>query len=166
MSPEAIGDRIAAIYGEIQATAMRGAPICNDALAVEAVGFQNFKGYVLGVVVTPWFLNLIVAESPGVGQSALPADAPRLRFPAGDVDFGLSELKGFGRLASCSLFSPMSEFPDQQATRAAATAALGALFDPHLHDAPEKPGAPGEKLDRRALLIGRRGPRRGEEAAR
>jgi len=27
MSPEAIGDRIAAIYGEIQATAMRGAPI-------------------------------------------------------------------------------------------------------------------------------------------
>ena len=66
---------------------MRGAPICNDALDVEAVGFQDFAGYVLGVVVTPWFLNLIVAESPGVGQSALPKDALRLRFPAGDVDF-------------------------------------------------------------------------------
>ena len=26
MAPEAIGDRIAAIYGEIQATAMRGPP--------------------------------------------------------------------------------------------------------------------------------------------
>jgi hypothetical protein len=44
-------------------------------------------------------------------------------------------------------------------------AALGALFDPRLHDAPTKPRAPGEKLDRRALLIGRRGPPRGEEAA-
>jgi len=166
MSPEAIGGRIAAIYGEIQATAMRGAPICNDALVVEAIGFQNFAGYVLGIVVTPWFLNLIVAESPGVGQSALPTNALRLRFPAGDVEFGLSELKGFGRFASCSLFSPMSEFPDQQAARAAATAALGALFDPHLHDAPAKPRATGERLDRRALLTLRRGPPRGEEAAR
>ena len=108
-------------------------------------GFQNFAGYVLGIVVTPWFLNLIVAESPGIGQSALPTNALRLRFPAGDVDFGLSELKGFGRLASCSLFSPMSEFLDQQAARAAATAALGALFDPHLHDAPAKPRATGRK---------------------
>ena len=36
MAPEAIAGRIAAIYGEIQATAMRGAPICNDALVVEA----------------------------------------------------------------------------------------------------------------------------------
>jgi [NiFe] hydrogenase assembly HybE family chaperone len=166
MTPEAIGDRLAAIYGEIQATSMRGAPICNDALVVKAVGFQNFAGYVLGVVVTPWFLNLIVVESPGVGQSALPTHGLRLRFPAGDVDFGLSELKCFGRLACCSLFSPMSEFLDQQAARAAATAALGALFDPHLHDAPAKPRAPGEKLNRRALLIGRRGRPRGEEAGR
>ena len=44
---------------------MRGAPICNDALRVEAVGFLNFVGYVLGIVVTPRvFLNLIVAEWP------------------------------------------------------------------------------------------------------
>jgi hypothetical protein len=60
----------------------------------------------------------------------------------------------------------MSEFFDQLAARAAAATALGALFDPHLHDAPAKLRAPGEKLDRRALLIGRRGPPRGEEAAR
>jgi hypothetical protein len=60
----------------------------------------------------------------------------------------------------------MSEFPDQQAARAAATAALGALFDPRLHDAPAKPRATGERLDRRALLTLRRGPPRGEEAAR
>ena len=70
IAPEAIGGRIAAIYGEIQATAMRGAPIRNDALVVEAVGFQNFAGYVLGIVVMPWFLNLLVAETVGVGQSA------------------------------------------------------------------------------------------------
>ena len=164
MAPEAIGDRIARIYGEIQATAMRGAPICNDALVVEAIGFQNFAGYVLGVVVTPWFMNLIIAESPG--QRARPTQGLRLRFPAGDVDFNASELNGFGWLASCSLFSPMAEFLDQESARAAARAALGALFDPRLRDAPAKPRATGEKLDRRALLTGRRGPPRGEEAAR
>jgi [NiFe] hydrogenase assembly HybE family chaperone len=111
-------------------------------------------------------LNLIGAESPEVGQPALPTHSLRLRFPAGDVDFSPSELKGFGRLVSCSLFSPMSEFFDQLAARAAVATALGALFDPHLHNAPERPRAPDEKLDRRALLIGRRGPPRGEEAAR
>ena len=46
------------------------APIRNDALVVEAVGFQNFAGYVLGIVVMPWFLTLLVAETVGVGQSA------------------------------------------------------------------------------------------------
>ena len=30
----------------------------------------NFAGYVLGIVVMPWFLNLLVAETVGVGQSA------------------------------------------------------------------------------------------------
>jgi [NiFe] hydrogenase assembly HybE family chaperone len=111
-------------------------------------------------------LNLIGAESPEVGQPALPTHSLRLRFPAGDVDFSPSELKGFGRLVSCSLFSPMSEFFDQLAARAAVATALGALFDPHLHNAPERPRAPDEKLDRRALLIGRRCPPRGEVAAR
>jgi hypothetical protein len=71
-------------------------------------------------------LNLIGAESQEVGQPALPTHSLRLRFPAGDVDFSPSELKGFGRLVSCSLFSPMSEFFDQLAARAAAATALGA----------------------------------------
>jgi [NiFe]-hydrogenase assembly, chaperone, HybE len=95
-------------------------------------------------------LNLIGVESPEVGQPALPTHSLRLRFPAGDVDFSPSELKGFRRLVSCSLFSTMSEFFDQLAARAA----------------PAKPRAPDEKLDRRALLIGRRGPPRAEEGAR
>jgi [NiFe] hydrogenase assembly HybE family chaperone len=166
MSPEAVGDRLAVLYGDIQATAMRGAPICNEALAVEAVGFRDFAGYVLGVVVTPWFLNLIAAESQQIGRPAIPSSALRLRFPAGDVDFIVSELRGFGRIASCSLFSPMSGFADQQAARAAAEAALCALFDAHLHEPPAAPQpTPREGLDRRALFGGRRSPPQSGEGA-
>jgi hypothetical protein len=79
-------------------------------------------------------------------------------------------MRGSGNAASLSIHDRLGSRPRWRsapptAARAAAIAALGALFDPRLHDAPTKPQAPGEKLDRRALLIGRRGPPRGEEAA-
>ncbi|HXY59305.1 MAG TPA: [NiFe]-hydrogenase assembly chaperone HybE [Methylocystis sp.] len=151
MSAEAIGARLAALYRGIEATAMRDAPICNAALQVEAIGFRDFCGLAVGIVVTPWFLNLVAAQLRDGESPALPARALRLRFPAGEVDFILAEMAGFGRLASCSLISPMEDFPDQESARAAAQAALAALFDPHLHA--EKPeSGPRRALDRRAFL--------------
>ncbi|MBY6241972.1 [NiFe]-hydrogenase assembly chaperone HybE [Methylosinus sp. Sm6] len=159
MSACAIAERLAAIYGDIYRGAMRDAPICNDALEVEAVGFRAFGDLALGVMVTPWFANLVAAPAD---EAAEPLDrAPlRLRFPAGEVEFTVSELDGFGRLASCSLFSPMDSFADQDAVRGTAEAALAALFDPQLHDAPEREPA-AKTLDRRALFGGRRAESRG-----
>ena len=164
----ATGDRLAALYREIHRTAMSGVPICNDALVVEAIGFHNFEGYVLGVIVTPWFANLVVAPAYTDGSPCLSSSDPwlRLRFPAGDVDFNVSELEGFGRFASCSLFSPMSEFVNHEAAREAARAALDALFDPHLHEAwSEKSSARNGAFDRRALFGGRRRPEPSGEVA-
>ena len=151
MTAEAIGARLAALYSGIEATAMRDAPICNAALRVEAIGFRDFSGLAVGVVVTPWFLNLVAAELRD-GQALLPpATALRLSFPAGEIDFAVAELSGFGRLASRSLFSPMNDFPDQESARTAARAALAALFDPHLH-AQDCEAASRNALDRRAFF--------------
>jgi [NiFe] hydrogenase assembly HybE family chaperone len=157
MSAGAIAERLTAIYRDIHRRAMRDAPICNDALAVEAVGFRDFGELALGVIVTPWFANLIAAPL----DDTQPFDAAtlHLRFPAGDAEFNVSELDGFGRIASCSLFSPMDAFADQDAARATARAALDALFDAHLHDPPRAERV-GDALDRRAFF-GRR--RRAEE---
>lgn len=155
----AVGERLAALYREIHRTAMSGAPICNDALLVDAVGFRDFEDHVVGVIVTPWFSNLVVAaQFPGGPPTLSVESSPlRLRFPAGDVDFNVSKLDGFGPLAACSLFSPMSEFADHEAAREAARAALDALFDPHLHEAwPEKSAARSGGIDRRVLFGGRR----------
>lgn len=163
----AAGARLADLYREIHRTAMSGVPICNDALAVEAFGFRDFDRYAVGVIVTPWFANL-VAIAPRVDDwPSLFPNVSRLclRFPAGEVDFNVSELDGFGRFASCSLFSPMSEFADQDSARLAALAALDALFDSRLHEAsPEKPSV-RSGLDRRALFGGRRRQERNGEAA-
>jgi [NiFe] hydrogenase assembly HybE family chaperone len=154
MNASEIAERLAAIYRDIHRRSMRDAPICNDALEVEAIGFRTFGDLALGVMVTPWFANLVAAPQ---GESAPPLDAAllRLRFPAGEAEFTVSVLDGFGPLASCSLFSPMEAFTDQAAARAAAEAALAALFDPHLHDAPPAEHA-AEPLDRRAFFGRRR----------
>ncbi|HYA80640.1 MAG TPA: [NiFe]-hydrogenase assembly chaperone HybE [Methylocystis sp.] len=151
MTGEAIGARLAALYCGIEATAMRNAPICNAALRVEAIGFRSFSRFAVGIVVTPWFLNLVAAEQRDGEAPLLSAHALRLRFPAGEIDFTVTEMSSFGHVASCSLFSPMDDFPDQESARAVARAALVALFDPHLH-AENGEAAPRKALDRRAFL--------------
>ncbi len=54
------GDPSARLVAAFEAAAvrMRGLPIVNPALAVEAVGFAPWEGHWLGVMVTPWFINL------------------------------------------------------------------------------------------------------------
>ncbi|MBG0809141.1 [NiFe]-hydrogenase assembly chaperone HybE [Methylosinus sp. H3A] len=149
------GARLADFYRGVHETAMRDSPVCNEALAVEALGFRDFGPYVLGVVVTPWFANLVVT-APGP-DAPFPDHAQlKLRFPAGDVEFNVSEIAGFGRIASCSLFSPMDDFADHEAATLAAQASLDALFDPNLHEAPKREPEPAAELDRRTLFGGRR----------
>jgi [NiFe] hydrogenase assembly HybE family chaperone len=155
MSAQAIGEALAARYREIESKAMRDAPICNAALQVKAIGFREFDGYAVGIILTPWFINLVAAQKPSNTAPALPLGALSLSLPAGSIEFTVTELEGFGRLASCSLFSPLSEFPDQETACAVAQEALDAAFDPGLHATKPEPRPP---LDRRAFLRGARSP--------
>ena len=139
------GEALAAAYAVVHDRAMRGLPICNPALAVEAVGFRPHGGSALGVVVTPWFMNLVLTALPGHEPADLPAGAIRsLTFPAGTVTFTVSEVAGVGRVDSASLFSPMFSFDNQATARETAAATLEALL------APPEPRA----LDRRGMLFG------------
>jgi len=56
--------RYQAIYRE----RMRDLPIVNSRLAVEAVGFEQWEDKDLGILITPWFMNLVLF--PGVGRNA------------------------------------------------------------------------------------------------
>lgn len=144
-----IGERLAALYRAIRSGPMRDMPVCNDALDVAAIGFRPFGEWAIGVVVTPWMMNIVCAQETGVA----PAARRRMALPAGDVDFVASRLDGFGTILSCSLFSPMFEFTDMASACETARAAIGALFDQAFFDAPPARTAP--TLDRRALLRGR-----------
>lgn len=128
-------------YETIRRTRMAGIPLLNQAVHVEAVGFRRWQGFWLGVLITPWCMNLVLT-------AADPAHWPRLRtgekwtcrFPAGAFEFvfGREAFLGedrSGETLMCSLFSPMFEFANHEGARATALACLQALFDEHNEEA-------------------------------
>ena len=133
---------LTAAYAAV-AERMAGLPVVNPALAVEAIDFQRWEGHWLGVVVTPWFMNLTLAPAEPSSWVALPVGGKRrLRFPAGDFEFIGAHDPGFGDFQVCSLFSPMDRFEDQPGARLVAQLALKALFDPaNAEPAPVPAGA-------------------------
>ncbi len=147
----AVGARLAAAYRAI-AERTRDLPIYHHALTVEAVGFRAHEGVALGVIVTPWFMNLVAVDLPGGPRRDLPplGTTARRSLPAGVIDFTVSEIAGIGRVDSASLFSPMFAFADPAVARATAEAALAAVLEPDVAPLPSPPTVPG----RRGLLFG------------
>ncbi len=141
------GARLAACYRAIGRERMAGLPICNPALAVAAVGFSALAGETFGALVTPWCLNLVLLDLPGVPpRPALAAGAIRAcDFPSGTIDYTVTVLAGFGRVDTASLFSPMHQFASQEVAEATALAALAAVLTPPQREIP----------GRRGLLFGR-----------
>jgi len=146
------GELLAEGYREIGDRAMRDLPIYNDALGVEAVGFRRFNGSFVGIMVTPWFMNVVMPTSAMRERSGT---SLRFRFPAGDIEFSVSEIGQMGRIASCSLFSPMFEFADMAAARATAEAALAELMLPADSEEAARHREPATTpIDRRNFLRG------------
>ena len=139
---------------------MVGVPIVNDKLAVRAIGFRPWREHWLGILLTPWFMNLMLlpraeaaaevlsppagvekALSPpgrgfGRGGEKTPVGAVRtFVFPSGSYDFVAGHEEGIGHYYSCSLFSPVFEFESQEAAEQTAEAALAAIMDEENFDA-------------------------------
>ncbi|ANW03244.1 [NiFe]-hydrogenase assembly chaperone HybE [Bradyrhizobium icense] len=148
------GEMLAAAYRDIADRTMRDLPIFNEALSVEAIGFRAREGRVVGIMVTPWFMNVVISMRDGTSQSSPGTGSNlRLRFPAGEIEFTVSELAPVGSLASYSLFSPMFEFEDMASARATAEAVLAALMSPANRAASHGPDAPHiSPIDRRHFL--------------
>lgn len=149
--PSTWGEMLAGVYREIGERAMRDLPIFNDALGVEAVGFRRFDRAIVGIMVTPWFMNVIaiIEES----SPHRPGSTQCLVFPAGEIEFTISEVAPAGRIASCSLFSPMFQFDDMAAARATAEAAIAVLMTPS-DDREDMKAVDVSAIDRRNFLRG------------
>jgi len=110
---------------------MDGLAFVNPALEVEAVGFALWNGRWLGVMVTPWFMNLtLVPADPAAWRPLAVGAKRRYRFPAGGYEFIGARDSAIGDYQDCSLFSPMQDFADHATARLVAQLARDALFDP------------------------------------
>lgn len=125
-------DRLVEYY-QRAALKMADLPVYNPVLTVAAVGFQDWAGRQIGVLITPWFMNLICfasADDPWyrwgeqqIGQKQM------LGLPSGQYECLYNRAEGAEGYLSCSLFSPMAEFEQQSVALATAEAVMEALFD-------------------------------------
>ena len=131
---------------------MQGLPVHNPALAVEGVGFRGHLGRQVGVIVTPWFMNLAVLPAAEDLAAWRNGTSARLLLPSGRYDF-VGDAGDNGLVATCSLFSPMHDFTGQEDARLAAHAAVEALFEPQAPERSRGPG-PAPMVSRRKFLGG------------
>jgi [NiFe] hydrogenase assembly HybE family chaperone len=135
------------------AVRMRPLPQYNAALDVEAVGFREYRGRQVGVIVTPWFMNLTVLPASDEQPPWHAGRITRLDFPSGPYDLMVGEAEGVGLIATTSLFSLMHDFADAGTARATARAAVDALFESLTPTPPPEP-KPERVFSRRRLFGG------------
>ena len=146
-----IRDQLESLFREIETTRMDGVPILNPALQVAAFGFEPWQDYYLGVLLTPWFMNLVLLpQDPDAFARIKPkfGDKQKVRLSAGQVEFIVGHEEDIGFLLSCSLFSPVFEFEDQAAAAETALAVLEQVLLEADADTPD------EDADMRAIWAG------------
>ncbi len=153
MTPETAAQTLTTVFCDIHRERMADVPILNEALEVEAVGFERIDAGVLGVLVTPWFMNLMLlpAEADGFAGEQ-PGEKTIVPLPAGDYEFIAGNEAGIGDYRMCSLFSPVFEFADHATAVATAEAVMAGVLT-----APEPAPAnatPARSVSRRDLFRG------------
>jgi [NiFe] hydrogenase assembly HybE family chaperone len=130
---------------------MADLPFYNAALSIEAVGFQPFGSESLGVLITPWFMNLMLIPAQAEAYAEDRNGAKRVvEFPSGPQTFLHGGTEDFGMFWSRSLASPMDAYRSQPQVRAAARLALTRLLAPPPADVPDPDDAPA--VSRRTLF--------------
>lgn len=143
-------------YRHVWQTRMHDMPFLNPALTVATVGFIRHDGDWLGVVITPWFLNLFLLSGGGQLWGDIPAGERRyLELPCGALQFIADDDPDIGPYQYCPLIAPVDQIPDMASAQQAAVDAMQTLISaPPLPEpaAPEAPPAPAVAVSRRGFF--------------
>jgi [NiFe] hydrogenase assembly HybE family chaperone len=159
MTPLArLGERtqaLEALFADIALTRMAGVPVLHRGLQVEAVDFalhaadeHGAEPGALGVLLTPWFMNLVWLPLERRDHPACVGLSHNRAVGDQAFEFIAAHEARFGSFDACSLFSPMFQFADHTAARATAAAVLASL---RAHKPPRDEKPP----PRRSFLFGR-----------
>lgn len=138
--------------------AIRDLPIYNDKIAIEAIGFRLFgDAALLGVVITPWFMNLIMLPiKPEAMNMAEVGKTVSIELPIGPRTFTIGGNASVGLYMAHSLHSPVLAFTLRGQAGAEARQLLALLLTPATAEPAATRGSGASGLDRRALLFRRR----------
>ncbi|MCJ2182806.1 [NiFe]-hydrogenase assembly chaperone HybE [Novosphingobium sp. 1949] len=147
--------RIEATYRTIAETRMEGVPILNRRLDVALRGLRRYGENHVGVLVTPWFMNLLFvpcAAPDTVSGGGLRVGTSRVFvLPSGPYEALASYEAALGWHWGCSLFSPMFDFADMDSAIETAEVSLDLLFTAPDQDHPGP--AENDREDVRAAMI-------------
>ncbi|WP_181420816.1 [NiFe]-hydrogenase assembly chaperone HybE [Rhodobacter viridis] len=120
---------LVADFREIWHSKMRDVPLVNKALSIEAVGFHSHAGRGLGVLVSPWFMNLVLLPAEGEDWSELiPGAKEDVHFASGTYEFIHNRREMVGGYKACSLYATMGDFQTQMQAVDLARAVMIELF--------------------------------------
>lgn len=125
----AVTAKLEADFREVWHAKMRDVPLVNKVLHVQAVGFRFHEGRPLGILITPWFMNLFLLPQEGEDWSGLTVGHKEvIDFPSGAYEFIHNVREQSGGYKACSLFSPMGDFNTQAQAVDVAHAVMNELF--------------------------------------
>lgn len=157
--------RVRDVFEHIRTTRMADVPILNPQMQVDVIGWRKWAGEWLGILITPWTINLMIL--PGGGGEFRPLvmdERQSWQFPSGFYDFMGGEEAALGPYQICSLFSPVMEFESHAAAVETAQAVFEALMKEENAEADaasrlERARAEGQSISERPMS--RRGFLRG-----
>ncbi|MCF8155567.1 MAG: [NiFe]-hydrogenase assembly chaperone HybE [Rhodoferax sp.] len=127
--PKMIATRVAAVFERICQEQMAGLPLLNKALSVTTLGFQEFEGRILGMLITPWMMSLVRFPGPQDDWQAQALGSKHsVALPGGNYRFLINVIDELGVCQMHSLHSPMHPFRTQEAAIAAATVFMDKLL--------------------------------------
>lgn len=112
-------------YRTLATRIMTEVPIANPALEVETFGFTRRDSGWCGILMTPWFMNLVYIPDESPHQTPC-----TLAFPGGGVSFQPARGDGLERFWMAQMISPLADFPTMDYARAVAQQILQELLTP------------------------------------
>jgi len=117
------------VFGKILREQMQDIPILNHKIRVQAVGFRCYEGRLLGVIITPWMMNLMLLPAADDDwQAWQPGHKEVFEFPSKPCQFMLNEFDRVGKCQTRSLYSPMNSFASHEQAVVAAQQYLAQLL--------------------------------------
>ncbi len=117
------------VFEKIHREDMAGLPLLNPALKVQTLGFRDYRGRTIGVVITPWMMSLVMLPGADDDWDALALGKKVAHeFPSACYKFWVNNIDGIGPCRTYSLYSPMRQFLTQDQAVAAARQFLDGLM--------------------------------------